>query len=141
MNEEEIERLIVELRAMLRETGFAWAGEDAEAALSYDASSYWIARALIDAAEAVTTELAGIEATATRLIGVEEMIFKSDPDADGDGGYEAGDDERGLAPGSIPELSDGDDRLRGPQRRAAILAMAEYTSAFAELRGRLDGLV
>jgi hypothetical protein len=75
------------------------------------------------------------------LLGVEEMIFKRDPDADGVGGDEAGDEDRGLTPGSAPELSDGDDWLSGPQRRAAIQTMAGYTSAFAELRGRLDGLV
>jgi hypothetical protein len=141
VNEEEIDRLIVELRALLRETGFAWAGEQAEAALSSDSSSYWIARALIDAAEAVTAELAGIEAAATRVLGVDEIIFKRDPDVDGDGGDEAGDGDRGVAPGSIAEVPDGGDRLRGPQRRAAIQTMAGYSSAFAELRGRLDGLV
>lgn len=133
MNEGEIERLIAELRAMLRETGFGWAAEQSEAAMWPATSNRAVAHALIDAAEAVTVDLAQAELAAIRLLKVDEIVFKPDPDSDGDG--------RSLKDDTASIGRDDSDRLSGEHRRATLDAMPEYAPMFAELRKHLDGLV
>lgn len=56
MEEEEVERLVAELRETLHQTGFGWAAEQAERALPTDAAGRIVAHALLDAVEAVTTK-------------------------------------------------------------------------------------
>lgn len=141
MDEEEVEQLIGELRAMLRETGFGWAGEQAEAALQPDTSRYWIARALIEAAEAVTVDLARIEVTAIRILGVKEIVFKRDLGADGDDRGEGGDGDRSSTQTIASEDFGDGDWFRGPQRLGLLEEMQNFASAFADLKGRLDGIV
>ena len=145
MEDEEVQRLVDERRASLRETGFGWAAEQAEALLSADAPSRIVAHALIDAAEAVTVELAQAELATIRRLGVEEIVFKIDPGADS--GPEGTDEENGgdygrpiyMAETGVP-AADGD-RLRGQQRRAAGDSMRADCAAVGKLRDRLRGVV
>lgn len=145
MEDEEVQRLVYELRASLRETGFGWAVEQAEASLSADAPSRIVAHVLIDAAEAVTVELAQAELATIKRLGVEEIVFMTDPGADS--GPEGADEGNGgdygrpiyMVETGVP-AADGD-RLRGQQRRAALDSMPTYSATFAELRERLRGVV
>lgn len=133
MDDEDIRRLIVDLRAMMAETGFGWAVDQAEACLPIDTHPYWRARALIDAAEAVTVDLAEAEIRATQSLEVREITFALDV-ADGDDGDGAGD---GAGPrlgqrGLTAEQGDG-------WQRAGVLAeLASQRGKFRELRDLLD---
>lgn len=140
MEDEDVERLIAELRESLRQTGFGWAAEQAEAALPPDAPARIVARVLVDAAETVTVDLAQAEIAALRQLGVEEIVFKVDPGAD-EGGGEADRDANGRVLGGARAAPfDEDNSLRGQQRRAALEVMPDYARVFAELRERLNGL-
>ncbi|HUD92204.1 hypothetical protein [Sphingobium sp.] len=133
MDEEEVEGLIAELRAMLRGMGFDWAAEQAEAGIHPATASRAVARALIDAAEAVTVDLAQAELATMQLLKVDEIVFMPGPDADGDA--------RDLVETKESIGLDQNDRVRGQQRRAALDIVSGYAPTFAALRGRLDGLV
>lgn len=140
MEDEEVERLIAELREALRQTGFGWAAEQAEAALPADAPARIVAHALVNAAETVTVDLAQAEIASVRQLGVEEIVFKVDPGADG-GGFDADGDIDGRAlDGSRATAADEGIGLRGQQRRAALEVMPDYARDFAILRERLNGL-
>ncbi len=133
MEDQEIDGLIAVLRAMMARNGFGWAADEAEAGLYATAGRRARARALIDAAEGVTVDLAEVEIRMLDRLGAEEVLFKPDPDA--------GDGERPSGP--LEEDGDfalGDrDRLRGQRRRAALAQLASQRAMFEELRGRLDG--
>lgn len=135
MDEEEIIRLISELRSMLQDMGFGWAAEQAEANLPRAAAIREVARALIDAAEAVTVDLAQAELYSMRLLKVDEIVFMPDSDADADV------EGRDLVVIKENIGLDEIDRVRGPQRRATLDLMPGYEPAFKALRERLDGLV
>lgn len=139
MEDEEVERLIAELRETLRQTGFGWAAEQAEAALPPDANARIIAHALVNAAENVTVDLAQVEIASVRQLGVEEIVFKVDPGADGGGTESDGDgDGRVLDRPRATAVAEGN-WLRGQQRRATLEVMAGYAQEFAALRKRLNG--
>lgn len=135
MEDDEIERLIAELREMLHQAGFGWAEEQAQAALSPASPAHIVAHALIDAAETVTVDLAQAEIASLRELRVEEIVFRVDPDADGDSydGERIVDELKAI-------IGDGGSWLRGQERRAALEVMSGYAHVFAELRVRLNGL-
>src|SRR5690606_18090818 len=109
MEEEEIERLIAELRAMLRETGFGWVAEQAEAALRPATSHRAVALALLDAAGARTVDLAQAELAAIRQLEVEEVISKPDREGNSDG--DDNDGGRDLEAAGASKYFDDSDRL------------------------------
>ena len=141
MDEVEEGRILAELRAMLQETGFSWIAEQAEAALWPGSSDRAIVLALIDAAEAVTVDLAQAELDTMRLLEVDEIVFESDPDPDpdpdpdGDGG-----DGRHFEPTQARKDLDDNVRIREDLRRTTLSGMSQYMKVFEELRVRLDGL-
>ena len=121
---------------MLEESGFGWLAEQAAAALPRWAADRAIARALIDAAEAATVDLAHAELMSIQTLQVDQIVFKQDHDAEG---YS----EIGPAFEQIKESSvvDDTDRVRGRRRRVALEGMTNYATAFAALRDSLDDLV
>lgn len=124
--------LIADLRAMMARNGFGWAAGEAEAGLYASAGRRARVRALIDAAEGVTVDLAEIEIRTLDRLEAEEIVFKPDPDA--------GDGERSSDPLEDDEVARGDpDRLRGQRRRAVLVELASQREVFQQLRGRLDG--
>ena len=78
MDEEDILKLIAELRAQLSQNGFEWALEQAEASVPPEASSIRLAYALVTAAEAATVGLADVESAAVEGLSVEDIQFKAD---------------------------------------------------------------
>lgn len=135
MEDDEVERLIAELREMLRKKGFGWAEEQALAALQPASPAHMVAHALIDAAETVTVDLAQAEIASLREIGVEDIVFEVDPDADGDS------DGSGRVLDESKTISvDEGNWLRGQERKAALEVMSGYAHVFAELRVRLNGV-
>lgn len=133
MDDEEIEQLIDKLRALLDEHGFGWAREQAEGALDPAWHRRRLARALIDAAEVVTVDLAEAEIAMLDRFGTDDIYFKPDDEAEPDGEVFV-DDER--TPTSVKI-----ERLRGPQRRGILKNLASQRHVFQELRGQLDGIV
>jgi hypothetical protein len=134
MDEEEIERLIADLRTMLIVRGFGWAAAQAEMGVFSDANRYWVAQALIDAAESVTVDLAEVEIRMLDRLEVEDVEFKPDDDDDSDSDigsvpprHESRDDPLGLT-----------ENLRGEERRAVLQDLATRRSVFIELRRLLD---
>lgn len=133
MDDEQIEQLIRELRAMLLEAGFGWAVDQAQAGLFPFADRYWTARSLIDAAEAVTIELADAEIRTLDILGVEDVHFKPDVDED-----DVGDVPLGVRATS-ESMYRSTERISGPQRRARLDELAAQRTVFTELRRQLDG--
>lgn len=136
MDEEDIRSLIIMLRAMMAEAGFGWAVDQAEACLPIDASLHWRARALIDAAEAVTVGLAEAEISAQQSLGVGEITFTPDVGGaiDGDG---VGDDA-GPRLGPRVLVDEGADDQTGRQRTSVLTDLAGQHATFRELRNLLD---
>ena len=134
MDNEEIERLIFELRALLLEGGFQWALEQSDAAAFPDRGRRQMAHDLIDLAETVTVDLAASEIAALDGLGVEDLEFKPDDEGgdlvDVDAAFRATDDDR-----------DARYRVRGQQRRTQLEQLTRYAPAFRELRSRVDGLL
>lgn len=123
MDEEEIERLIADLRELLEKHGFAWLIEEATAGGLEERSRSQVAHALIDAAEGVTVDLAQAELAALKGLRVEEIIFKPDE-------------------AEFTAALEGDRyRVRGEERRAALERQSVLAETFAQLRGQLDGNV
>lgn len=133
MDDEEIEKTIIELRNLLDDHGFGWAREQAEATFDPGWNRRWLAHALIDAAETVTVDLAEAETVMLDLFGTDEVSFKHDEDADS---------EMAAFVVDGSDAVDGKgDRLRGPQRREALKDLIGKRYAFQMLKARLDGLV
>ena len=121
MDEEEIERLIADLRELLEKHGFAWLLDEALAGELEEWSRHRIAHALIDAAEGVTVDLAEAELAALKALRVEEIDFKPDES-------------------ELQGAVEGDRYpLRGPERRATLERQSTLRKTFAQLRERLDG--
>lgn len=118
MDEEEIETLISDLRALLERDGFAWAREDAEAALPPESDRRRRAHSLISAIESVTVDIARAEIAIYDELRLEEITFK--PDTDGD------------------SASADEDRPHGRQRRKLLMQLSELEPVLAELRARVD---
>lgn len=129
MSDEEIDELIGTLRAMLVGAGFGWVVEQAQAGLLPGAERIHVARSLIDAAEAVTVELADAEIRTLEVLDVGSVDFQ--PDVEGDGAIEAGRDG--------PDGYDPADHVSGDRRRGVLREVVNQRSAFAELRRGLDG--
>jgi hypothetical protein len=132
MEDKDIDQLIVEVRGMLIESGFGWAVEQAETGLFPGADGYWTARSLIDAAEAVSIELAETEIWTMDRLGVEDVDFKPDVNDNDFGDVPAG------VTGFRESILEQVDRPRGPQRRAVLEDLAGARSVFEDLRRRLD---
>lgn len=133
MDDEEIDRLIFDLRAMLLENGFQWALEQSDAAAFPDRGRRQTAHDLIDLAETVTVDLAASEIAALNGLGVEDLEFKLDEGGDlvdVDAAFRPTDDD-----------SDARYRVRGEQRRTQLEQLTRYAPAFRELRSRVDGLL
>jgi len=133
MDDEELERLIFDLRAMLLESGFQWAMEQSDAAAFPDRGRRQTAHDLIDLAETVTVDLAASEIAALDGFGV-DLEFKPDDEGgdlvDLDAAFRATDDDRDVRY-----------RVRGQQRRTQLEQLTRYAPAFRELRSKVDGLL
>ena len=136
MNDEEVTRLTDDLRSMLEETGFGWLAAQAGAALPRGATDREIARALIDAAEAATVDLAHAELISIRTLQVDQIVYNPDPDAEG---YR--EDRSEFRQAKESSAVDDNDRARGQLRLATLERMTEYTDSFVSLRAELDDLV
>ncbi len=132
MGNEEIQRLITELRIMLVENGFGWIADEAEADLMPIVALKTRALALIDAVEGATTHLAEVELSALAALDVEDIDFEPDEEVFPDGGELLGDTTESV------EFF-GADRLRGVRRRTQLELLAEKRATFTMLRRRLDG--
>lgn len=134
MNDEEIERLIIELREMLFRKGFGWAAVEAEESLYPTVTLRTRALALINAAEIVTVDLATVEMAADDTLGGEGVRFKPD---------EVGrdNDEDAFALRDRGAVDFDAEPLSGPQRRAVLADLSARREVFIVLRTRLDGLV
>jgi hypothetical protein len=134
MDDEEIQRLIINLREMLFRKGFGWAAVEAEESLYPTVTPRTRALALISAAEIVTVELAAVEIAADDVLGGEGVRFKPD---------EAGrdNDEDAFALRDRRAVDFEADPLLGPQRRAVLADLSARRQVFTVLRSRLDGLV
>ena len=133
MNDEEVERLITELREMLFRKGFGWAAVEAEESLYPTVTPRTRALALITAAEIVTVDLAAVEMAADDVLGGEGVRFKPDQagrDNDEDAFTQR---DRGAADFEA-------EPLLGPQRRAVLADLSGRRRVFTVLRSRLDGL-
>lgn len=135
MEDDEVARLIAELRETLRQTGFGWAEEQAQAALPPASPAHILAHALIDAAETVTVELAKAEIASMRELRVEEIVFKVDPDADGDSDGSV----RDIDESKMISVDEGN-WLSGQERKAALKEILGSAHVFDELRMRLNGV-
>jgi hypothetical protein len=135
VEDDEVERLIAELREMLRKTGFGWAEEQAQAALPPASPAHIVAQALIDAAETVTVDLAQAEIASLLELEVDEIVFKVDLDADGDSDGSG----RVLDESKAMSVDEGN-WLRGQERKAALGVMSRYADVFAQLRVWLNGI-
>lgn len=133
MNDDEIDALIANLRVMLNENGFGWAREQAEASIDQTWHPRWLAHALLDAAESVTVDLAEAELVVLNGFGVEDVTFERDGDADPDGDT--------IVPEGRAEYSEGIDRLRGFQRREALLGLVGMRETFQTLRVEINGIL
>lgn len=134
MEDEEVEELVSQLREMMDANGFAWAREEAEAVVEPHWQRRWLARALLDAAQSVTVDLAEAELSMFKTFDA-EVEFEPDDGAAPDGDVLAADSEDARQAVDKPE------RLRGQQRRQAVEQLAGLRAHFDELRGRLDDLV
>lgn len=134
MEEEEVEELISQLREMMDANGFAWAREEAEVAVEPHWQRRWLARALLDAAQSMTVDLADAERSMIQALDA-EVEFEPDDGAAPDGEVVAADLE------DVSRTTDRPERLRGQQRRQTIESLAGLRGYFDELRGRLDGII
>jgi GNAT superfamily N-acetyltransferase len=134
MEEGEVEELISLLREMMDANGFAWAREEAEAAVEPRWQRRWLARALLDAAQSVTVDLAEAELSMFKTFGA-EVQFERDDGAVPDGEIVAADLE------DARQATDQPERLSGQQRRQTVEKLADLRGYFDELRERLDGIV
>jgi hypothetical protein len=134
MDDEEVEELISQLREMMDAKGFAWARDEAEAVVEPHWQRRWLARALLDAAQSVTVDLAEAELSMFKTFDA-EVEFEPDDGAAPDGDVLVADSEDVRQAVGQPE------RLRGQQRRHTVEQLAKLRGHFDELRGRLDGLV
>ncbi len=130
MNDEEIEKLIIELREMLFRRGFGWAAVEAEESLYPTVTPRTRALALISAAEIVTVDLAAVEMATDNILGGEGVRFK--PDEVYEDPFEPAD--RRVVDFEV-------DRLFGPQRRSVLADLSSRREVFTVLRRHLDGLV
>lgn len=133
MEEGEVEELISQLREMMDANGFAWAREEAEAAVEPHWQRRWLARALLDAAQSVTVDLAEVELSMFDTFDA-EVEFERDDGAAPDGEVVAADLE------DARQATDQPERLRGQRRRETVETLAGLRRYFDELRGRLDGI-
>ncbi len=129
MDDQELERLIADLRDMMNRMGFGWAAVEAEETLYPTVALRTRALALIDAAEGATVDLAEVEMSALDILGSEGIDFAPDDEEEQDAG---GDGPR------YASRADGDVR-RAVGRRPALAELAAQRSAFDALRGRIDG--
>ncbi|WP_313230868.1 hypothetical protein [Sphingobium yanoikuyae] len=133
MDEEDILRLIAELRTQLLKNGFEWALEQAEVSVPPEASPVRLAYALVTAAEAATVGLADVEGAALAGLNVEDLQFKLD-----EGSVHDGEE-------TFTRVADGSDQrlmeLRGPQRRAVIAELQTLSPVFRQLKEELNGLL
>lgn len=135
MSDEEVERLIAELREMLFRKGFGWAAIEAEESLYPTVAPRTRALALIAAAEIVTVDLAAVEMAADDSLGGEGVRFKPD---------EAGQDNDDDDATGLRDLRGVDfepEPLLGSQRRAVLSDLSARRQVFTALRSRLDGLL
>ena len=131
MDDEEIEVWIGVLRGMLDENGFSWARQQAEAALHPGWHRRWLARALLDAAENITVDLAQVELAVSSGLGTDDFGFKPDDGADPDGDA--------FVPEQRSEFTERIDMLRGPERRETLHRLAGMRDEFEMLRALLNG--
>lgn len=134
MEEGEVEELISQLREMMDANGFAWAREEAEVAVEPHWQRRWLARALLDAAQSVTVDLAEAELSMFKTFDA-EVQFERDDGAVPDGEIVAADLE------DARQATDQLERLSGQQRRQTVEKLADLRGYFDELRERLDGIV
>jgi hypothetical protein len=134
MNDEEIDRLITELREMLFRSGFGWAAVEAEESLYPTVTPRTRALALITAAEIVTVDLAAVEMAADDVLGGQGIRFKPD-----EAGRDYDEDAFALRDRGAVDFEA--EPLLGPQRRAVLADLSARGEVFAVLRSRLDGLV
>lgn len=137
MDKDEIERLIADLRAMMIETGFRWALEQAEFSLEPAADLVARAIALIDAAEGVTVDLAEAELRTLDGLRVEDIQLKPDDD-DGLEGEFNGDEVAVTQVARRASFADADGP-RGLQRRAVLQNLVARRAMFENLRRSLGG--
>ncbi|MBX9717574.1 MAG: hypothetical protein K2X36_01870 [Microbacteriaceae bacterium] len=133
MEDGEVEELISQLREMMNAHGFAWARGEAEAAVEPHWQRIWLARALLDAAQSVTVDLAQAELSMLETFDA-EVEFELDDNSALDGDVLAADVV------GAQQATDQPERLGGPQRRRTIEELARLHGYFDELRGRLDGV-
>lgn len=133
MEEGEVEELISQLREMMDANGFDWARQEAEAAVEPHWQRSWLARALLDAAQSATIDLAEAELSMFETFRI-EVEFERDDDAAPDGEVVAADLE------DARQATDQSERLRGQRRRQTVEKLAGLRGSFDELRERLDGL-
>lgn len=129
MENEEIERLIADLRSMMNGLGFAWAAIEAEETLYPTVAPRTRALALIAAAEGVTVDLAEVELRALDIFGADSIEFEPD-DAD---------EQEGGADRLQPDPREEGEAGRVVQRRSALVELAAQRSAFDALRRRING--
>ena len=134
MDDEEIQRLIIDLREMLFRKGFGWAAVEAEDSLYPTVTPRTRALALISAAEIVTVDLAAVEMAADAILGGEGIRFK--PDVAG-----RDNDEDAFALSERRAVDFEAEPLLGPKRRAVLADLSARRQVFTVLRSRLDGLV
>jgi hypothetical protein len=136
MDDREIERLIADLREMMTKAGFGWAVEQAELGVAHNGTQVERAKALIDAAEGVTVDLAAVELRALDGLSVGDIRFESD-DLDADAVDDSGD--RALTDGIRRVPPDEIERPEGLARRVLLSELAGQRMVFDELRSSLDG--
>ncbi len=134
MDDEEIQRLIIDLRGMLFRKGFGWAAVEAEESLYPTVTPRTRALALISAAEIVTVDLAAVEMAADAIFGGEGIRFK--PDVAG-----RDNDEDASALRERRAVDFETEPLLGPERRTVLANLSARRQVFTVLRSRLDGLV
>lgn len=130
MDEEEVEKLTVELRTLLDGQGFGWARQQAESALEGAWDLRTLARALIAASEAVTIDLAEAELAMFASFGADGVEFKADESTDPEGAR--------LAPPASATTFGQFDPLGGSERRAVLEEQADRRDAFKKLKDQLD---
>ena len=133
MDDEEIERLIAELRELLFRKGFGWAAVEAEDSLNSTATPRTRALALITAAEIVTVDLAEVELVVDDAFDNGDFRFEPD-DTD------QSDDEEVPNQRYHKDLEVGSPSAPGPERRELLLKLAAHRQVFTSIRSLLDGV-
>tara|TARA_R110002124_G_scaffold16882_7_gene71441 strand:- start:7886 stop:8287 length:402 start_codon:yes stop_codon:yes gene_type:complete len=130
MGDDEIEELIAAVSSLLDANGFGWAREQAEAGLDPRWHRRWLARALIDASESVTVDLAQAELDVLSTFGADDVHFKPDDGADPDGDA--------FVTSESTQVAKTIETLNGPERRETLQRLAGMRLEFQILREQLN---